>query len=92
MVEWPQEILPELNRAMANAYKIAWRDGALDKKTKEIIAVVVASVLRCKHCTENHLEKAIKAGATKKQIAEAIGVAWMMGGAPPIQDLDEYLL
>ena len=44
----------------------------LDAKTKELIRLAVASVFRCKHCTEHHAKGAIAAGATKQEIAEAI--------------------
>jgi AhpD family alkylhydroperoxidase len=44
----------------------------LDTKTKELIRLAVASVLRCQHCTEHHIKDALSAGATKQEVAEAI--------------------
>ncbi|OGS21260.1 MAG: hypothetical protein A3J83_06715 [Elusimicrobia bacterium RIFOXYA2_FULL_40_6] len=47
-------------------------DTILDKKTKELIRLAVASVFRCTHCTEIHIEEALEAGATKAEISEAL--------------------
>jgi AhpD family alkylhydroperoxidase len=47
----------------------------LDAKTKELIRMAVASVLRCPHCTEHHLKDALAAGATKEEAAEALLLA-----------------
>jgi AhpD family alkylhydroperoxidase len=44
----------------------------LDDKTKELIRMVVSSVLRCQHCTDSHLKKALAAGATRDEITEAL--------------------
>ncbi len=44
----------------------------LDKKTRELIRLAVASVFRCGHCTEHHLKDALAAGAAKEEVAEAI--------------------
>jgi AhpD family alkylhydroperoxidase len=41
----------------------------------ELIKVAVSSVFRCQHCTEDHIEKALKAGATKREIADALLLA-----------------
>jgi AhpD family alkylhydroperoxidase len=44
----------------------------LDKKTKELLQLALASVFRCSHCTESHIKKAIAAGASKQEISEAL--------------------
>ncbi|MCX5749245.1 MAG: carboxymuconolactone decarboxylase family protein [Candidatus Saganbacteria bacterium] len=44
----------------------------LDSKTKELIRVAIASVFRCRHCTEHHIKDALAAGATKQEISETI--------------------
>lgn len=59
-------------------------DGALDAKTKELIAVATASVGRCPHCTEGHIEGAKDAGATKQEISEALAVAWAQGSGTQV--------
>jgi AhpD family alkylhydroperoxidase len=47
----------------------------LDAKTREFIALAVAITTRCEGCIDAHAEAALKAGATKEEIAEALGVA-----------------
>ena len=50
-------------------------EGALDARTKQIIAVAVAHVTQCPWCIEGHVKAARRAGATQEQIMEAIWVA-----------------
>lgn len=58
--------------------------GALDTKTKELIALGIAITIRCDGCIAFHVHDALKAGATKEEIAETIGVAVLMGGGPSV--------
>ena len=51
------------------------RTGSLGAKTRELIAVAVAISLRCDGCIATHTAEAKKAGATREEIAEALGVA-----------------
>jgi len=53
----------------------AKQDTVLDSKTKELIRLAVASVFRCKHCTEHHLQDALAAGASKAEVSEALLLA-----------------
>ena len=50
------------------------KTGHLDSKTRELIAVAVAITLRCDGCIAVHSAEAKKLGATKEEIAEALGV------------------
>lgn len=50
----------------------------LTTKTRELICIAVAVTTRCDTCIANHVEKAIEAGATQEEIAEALGVAVAM--------------
>jgi AhpD family alkylhydroperoxidase len=52
--------------------------GRLDLKTRELICIAVAITTRCDGCIANHVKKAIEAGATKAEIADACGVAIAM--------------
>ena len=47
----------------------------LGAKTRELIALAVAVSLRCDGCITVHTDAAIKLGATREEIAEALGVA-----------------
>lgn len=51
------------------------KTGRLDAKTRELIALAVAVSLRCDGCITTHTSAAIKVGASKEEIAEALGVA-----------------
>ena len=68
--------------AFTNMAKEAFSEGSLDKRTKELMAVSVSVVINCESCMEWHIGKALRAGASEKQIIEAIDVAMEMGGGP----------
>jgi AhpD family alkylhydroperoxidase len=58
----------------------AFRDGALEKKTKELMALSISIVTKCEPCMEWHLNQALLAGAKDEEIYETIDVAIEMGG------------
>lgn len=66
----------QLHKAVAAA------DGALSLRHKELMALALAVGMRCEGCIAVHVHDAIKAGATREEIVEAIGVAILMGGGP----------
>ena len=66
---------PEIIDAWRNFSRTVFKDGALDGKTKQLIAVAVAHVTQCPYCIHSHTEHALRKGATKEEIMEAIWVA-----------------
>lgn len=54
------------------------KTGMLDEKTRQLISVAVAVTTRCDGCIVIHTDAALKAGASKEEIAEALGVAVAM--------------
>ena len=62
--------------------KAAYCDGALPKKTKELIAVGISVVIDCESCMQWHIEQAAKAGASEQEVLEAVEVGIEMGGGP----------
>ncbi len=62
----------------------AFADGALAKKTKELMALSISIVTKCEPCMEWHLEQALLAGAKDREIYETIDVAIEMGGGQAI--------
>ena len=78
-----RELAPETLRAFHAFSRQVFAEGALDVRTKQLIAVAVAHVTQCPYCIRGHTDSALKAGATDKQIMEAIWVAAEMraGGA-----------
>jgi AhpD family alkylhydroperoxidase len=55
--------------------KAVFEAGALPEKTKQLIAVAVAHVTQCPYCIRSHTKSAMRKGATKEEIMEAIWVA-----------------
>jgi AhpD family alkylhydroperoxidase len=55
---------------------------ALDKKTKELMALAIGIAVHCEGCIAYHTHDAAAAGATWEELMETIGVAVMMGGGP----------
>ena len=69
-------------RAFLEMEKAAYCDGALPKKTKELIAVGISVVIDCESCMQWHIEQAAKAGASTREVLEAVEVGIEMGGGP----------
>jgi AhpD family alkylhydroperoxidase len=74
--------IPDVMKAFAGLHSAALVDGALSSATKELIALAIAVVSPCDGCIASHARGAARHGATKEQVAEAIGVAILMAGGP----------
>jgi AhpD family alkylhydroperoxidase len=75
---------PTTMEAFANLHHAAAKAGALDFKTKELIALAIGVSLRCDGCIAFHTHDALEAGATREEVLEALGVAVLMGGGPSV--------
>lgn len=75
-------LIPDVYKGYANMAAAATAPGKLDTKTKELIALAASVALRCDGCMAAHARAAAKAGVTKEEAAEAIGVAIMLSGGP----------
>ena len=64
--------------------KAATADGALDKKTKELIALAIGVTQRCDGCIGFHSKALKDLGATKEEIAEVMAMCVYMGGGPAL--------
>jgi len=76
--------IPETMQAFVKLHQESTKDGALAKKTKELIALGIAIAVHCDGCIAFHVHDAIKAGANKSEIVETIGTAILMGGGPSV--------
>jgi AhpD family alkylhydroperoxidase len=78
-----RELTPEASAAFRAFSQAVFAEGALPVKVKQLIAVAVAHVTQCPYCIRGHTEGAMKAGASEKEVMEAIWVAAEMraGGA-----------
>jgi AhpD family alkylhydroperoxidase len=65
----------------------AYRDGALDGRTKELLGLTASTVLRCNDCIDYHLIQCSEAGWTEDEIYEALNVALIVGGSIVIPHL-----
>jgi AhpD family alkylhydroperoxidase len=73
--ELRQALAPDTNDAFAAFSKSVFKAGALDAKTKQLIAVAAAHVTQCPYCIRGHAKQALRAGATREEVMEAIWVA-----------------
>jgi AhpD family alkylhydroperoxidase len=65
----------------------AYRDGALDGKTKELLGLAASAVLRCNDCIDYHLDQCVAAGWTDDELYDALNVALVVGGSIVIPHL-----
>jgi AhpD family alkylhydroperoxidase len=70
--------------AFMNLLGAAYKPGAVDTKTKELISVAIGAYNRCEYCIVFHVYKALEAGATREEIMEAAMVAVAFGGGPSV--------
>jgi len=68
-------LAPKNVEAWRNFSKTVFEAGALPEKTKQLIAVAVAHVTQCPYCIRSHTKSAMRKGASKEEIMEAIWVA-----------------
>lgn len=66
---------PELHAAFQTFSQKVFAEGALETKTKQLIAVAVAHVTQCPYCIRGHTKAAMREGATREELMEAIWVA-----------------
>ena len=76
--------IPDTLQAFSALAQAASRDGALDKKTKELIALAIGVATRCDGCIGFHTEALVKLGATLEEVEETLGMAVYMGGGPAL--------
>lgn len=79
----------ELNRSQHDVmsgfsamHRAATVDGALSAATKELMALAIGICTHCQGCIAFHVHDALRAGAKRAEVEEAIGLALMMGGGP----------
>jgi AhpD family alkylhydroperoxidase len=70
----------------------ATKDGELDKKTKELIALAIGVATRCDGCIGFHTKALIDLGVTKGEFEETLGMAIYMGGGPALMYASDALI
>jgi AhpD family alkylhydroperoxidase len=74
--------IPQVYAGYRELHDAALAAGALDTRTKELIALAIAVSKECDGCIAAHAHAAVLHGATPAQAAEAIGVTFLMNGGP----------
>lgn len=75
-------LVPDAVKSYGALGKAAQTPGALDHKTKELIALAIGVATRCDGCIAYHARNSVRAGATRQELAEMLAVAVQMGGGP----------
>ncbi len=75
LIDRRHALAPDAESAFRAFSKAVFAEGALDTRTKQLIAVAVAHVTQCPWCIEGHVKAAQCEGASDKQIMEAVWVA-----------------
>lgn len=90
-------LLEDNNKIIKRIFNLdtnAFKEGALDVKTKELLGLVASTVLRCDDCIKYHLESSWKEGLSREELMEALGIATLIGGTiviPHLRRAYEYL-
>jgi len=65
----------------------AYEDGALDRRTKELLGLVASVVLRCDDCVTYHIKQCVSLGVNRSEFLDAFNVALVVGGSITIPHL-----
>ena len=76
--------IPKTMKGFSGMAQGACAAGALDEKTKELIAMGIAIALRCDGCIGFHTKALVKLGTSRAEFEEMLGVAIYMGGGPSL--------
>jgi AhpD family alkylhydroperoxidase len=79
-----EKILGQNNLVLKRFFNLdtnAYQDGALDKKTKELLGLVASMVLRCDDCIRYHLGTCYALGTTRDELFEVLAIANLVGGS-----------
>ena len=76
--------IPAVLKDFSSLGRSALAEGALDKKTKELIALALGVAVRCDPCIGYHAQALVKLGGSRQELDEMLGVAVYMGGGPSL--------
>ena len=74
--------IPEVFRAFGELSRSAMAEGEISSGFKELVALAVAATRECDGCVAAHARGAARAGVTRRQVAEVLGVVILMNGGP----------
>lgn len=76
------ELIPDVMKSYVTMSTAAMADGDISVAVKELLAIVIAITRECDGCIVAHTRAGLRAGVTRQQLGEAIGVAIVMNGGP----------
>lgn len=83
--------IPDVMNGFYTLAQAATKDGALNKKTKELIALAIGIASHCNGCIGFHTQSLIKLGVTREEFLETLSMAVYMGGGPSLMYAAEAL-
>lgn len=83
--------IPETMKAWNDFHKKAMESGALDAKTKELIALGIALSMRCHNCIILHVKECKRLGVKREEILGVYEVSMVMGGGPSMTYCSELI-
>ncbi len=79
---------PRFREIYFQFYKETYKPSVLDRKTKELIAIAASLIAKCQGCAQGHIKKAMKFGASRDEISEAIAIAMGVAAAAVVDESD----
>lgn len=76
--------IPDVMSGFSQLAQAATKEGVLDKKTKELIAMALGVAARCDGCIGFHAQALVKLGTKREELLEVLGMAVYMGGGPSL--------
>ncbi len=83
--------MPEFMTGFAALSQAAHKEGSLNKKTKELIAMALAVANHCQGCIGFHAQTLVKLQTSREEFLETLGMAVYMGGGPSLMYAAEAL-
>jgi len=74
----------DVMKSFGDLGRFAMADGALDRKTKELMALALGVAAHCDPCIGYHMQALVKLGVSRQELDETLGVAVYMGGGPSL--------
>tara|TARA_R100000935_G_scaffold14034_1_gene28245 strand:- start:12873 stop:13226 length:354 start_codon:yes stop_codon:yes gene_type:complete len=85
-----EKLLDDNNKILKRIFNLdtnAFAEGALSKRTKELLGLGNSMVLRCDDCVRYHLEACYKLEISKEEVVEALSISLLIGGTIVIPHL-----
>ena len=77
-----RSVRPETGHGFTALHRAAMAEGSMSVREKELVALGIGIAKQCVDCIGFHVQAAVRAGASRDDIADTISVAVMMGGGP----------